>query len=142
LDSDGVVAGGYAADGVLPVEANTEAGGAVEQKRMQQGAADSATGVCGEGGLDGDVVVGGGGVADESYAAQEDTFDWVEVTPQIEAESGEGFERGGKKALSTGFVDGRRGRIDDIDLKTVTSGGDGRGQTGWSCSDDTDFTLI
>lgn len=59
LDGGDLVVGSDVADGVLPVEANPEATCAIEQKRMQRGAADSAAGVCGKNGLGGDGVAGG-----------------------------------------------------------------------------------
>ena len=59
---------------------------------MQRGAADSAAGVCGKGGLDGDGVARGSRIADEAYAAQNRAFGWSEIMLRIETEGSERFK--------------------------------------------------
>ena len=46
----------YVADRVIPVEANSKTGRAVEQEGMQCSTANPSSGVCGKGGLGGDEV--------------------------------------------------------------------------------------
>ena len=66
----------------------------------------------------------------------------MEIKNEIEAESGEGFERARKEALPTGFVDGGTACVEDFDSKALTSGGDGAGQAGRSCPNDAYVALI
>ncbi len=80
--------------GVLPVEADAEAGGAVEEYLMEDGAADAASGSLRKGGFrGGGGVIGGGGFADEADAAQEMVFGFAQNLVEIsEADGCEGLE--------------------------------------------------
>jgi hypothetical protein len=75
------------------MEADAEAGGAVEQKLVQDGAADASTGTAGEHGFGGGVAVGivwvwWCGVADEADAAEESVVGVVKIVVIVEAEGG------------------------------------------------------
>jgi len=129
-------------DGVLPVEADSEASGAVEQKLVEDGATDATPGAFGKGGFGGRVVRGRCLVAEEANAAEGGGFDLAEVLIEIEAEGGEGFEGVGHEAFAAGFVDSRLHGVDDLDLKALVSGGDCAGQTGWSCAYYENISLI
>jgi hypothetical protein len=134
VNGSDLVVGCNATESVLPVEANSEAGSAVEQKLVQRGAADPASGFSGKGGLDGGVVVRRGGVSQEANAAQERTFGLIEVMLEIEAEGSKRFERAGKKAFAAGLVDGRFHGVDDFDMKAMACRSYGTGESSWSCT--------
>jgi len=131
-----------ALDGVFPVEADSEAGGAVEQEPVEDSAADTASGACGEGGFGGGGMGGGRLVVEEADAAEWSGFDVAEVLIEIEAEGGEGSQRVGHEAFAAGFVDAGLHGVDDLDLKTLVGGGDGAGQTSWPCAYDENVSRI
>jgi hypothetical protein len=112
---------------VFPVEANAEAGSAIDEKLVENGAADTAARVQRKTGFDGGFAVV------KANAAQRVAFG-VEKLFDIEAQGGEGFKRIGHKAFAAGLVDGRLHAIDDFDLKTLAGGGDSSGETGGACS--------
>jgi hypothetical protein len=57
-----------------------------------------------------------------------------------EAEGCEGFERVGHETFAAGLVDGGLHGVDDFDVETLSSDGDGRGESGWASADDQDIT--
>jgi hypothetical protein len=123
----------------LPVEADSKGGGAVEQELVESGATDAAAGAGWEGSFGGGVGVriveiGGGGAADEADAAEESGFGLAEVVVEVEAEGGQGGERVGHEAFAARLVDTGLHGVDEFDLKALTGGSDGAGQTGWTCA--------
>jgi hypothetical protein len=117
------------------VEADAETGGAVEEDLMEDGAADAASGSLREGGLRGDGVTGRR-VAEEADAAQDMVFGLAQGSIEVgEADGGEGLERVGHEAFAAGFIDGGLHGVDDFDVKTLTRGGDGTGESGWASAD-------
>jgi hypothetical protein len=131
-----------ALDGVLPMEADAEAGGAVEQELVENGAADAASGAGREGSLGGGGVCGRHLVVEESNAAEGSGFDLAEVFVEVEAEGSERGEGVGHEAFAAGFVDAGLHSVDDLDLEALIGGGDGAGQTGRSCTYDENINRI
>jgi hypothetical protein len=110
------------------MEADAEAGGAVEEDLVEDSAADASSGTLGERGLGGD---GRFLIADETDAAQEMVFVCAEDLIEIgEADGCEGFERVGHEAFAAGFIDGGLHGVDDFDVKALTRSGDGSGESG------------
>jgi len=101
-------------DGVLPVEADAEAGCAVEKDLVENGPANAASGRVGEASL------GGSGIADETDAAEAMAFDFAEDLIEIsEADGCKRLERVGHEAFAAGFIDWRLHGVDDFDVKTL-----------------------
>jgi hypothetical protein len=122
------------------MEADAEAGGAVEQDLVEDGAADASSGILGEPGLGGEVI-GRGLIADETDAAQAMVFGFAQDLIEIgEADGCKGFERVGHETFAAGFIDGWLHGVDDFNVKTLACGGDGTSQSGWASADDQDIT--
>src|SRR5882757_8215954 len=123
------------------MEANAEAGGAVEENLMEDGTTDAASGRLGEGGFGGEGVTGRR-VAEETDSAQEMGFIFAEGLIEIgETDSGKSFERVGHEAFAAGFIDGGFHGVDDFNVKTLACGGDGTSESGWACADYEDVAL-
>ena len=70
VDESAFACGGDALDGVFPVEADAEAGGAIEKDLVEDGPTDAASGSLRKGGFDsGGGAIGRGGMAEETDAA-------------------------------------------------------------------------
>jgi hypothetical protein len=126
-DDSVFVSGIDRADCVFPMEADSEAGGAINEKFMEHGAADAAAGVQTKAGFDKSF-----GIV-KANAAQRVTLG-VEKLLYVEAQGCEGFEGVGQEAFAAGLVDGRLHGIDDFNVKTLARGGDSGGETGGACS--------
>ena len=114
VDKGAFVCGGDALDGVLPVEADAEAGGAVEEDLVKNGAANAASGRVGETGL------GGSGITDETDAAEAVAFDFAEDLIEIgETDGCKRFERVGHETFAAGFIDWGLHGVDDFDVKPL-----------------------
>ena len=80
-------------------------------------------------------------LADEADAAEGMIFGFAEDVIEIgKADGREGFERVRHEPLAAGFMDRGLHGIDDFDVKTLTGGGDGRGQSGWASAYYKDIT--
>ncbi len=112
VGADEVAGGGGfdALNGVLPVEADAEAEGAIEKELMEDGAANASAESCGKAGF------GGGLLVEEADATEGVGFDTAKIVIEIEAEVGERAEGVGKEAFAAGLVDRRLHGVNDFDV--------------------------
>ncbi len=121
----------------LPMEADTEFYGPVEQELVEEQAFDAATVGRRERRLGDGGCSAGIGSSVEADAGE----DGADGGRDVDAEFSEGREGVGHEAFTAGLVDGRSHAVGDLDTDSSEGGGDSAGKTCWAGACDEEVGL-